>query len=124
MTKSLLQKRWNNLDIIATYAQGFSRGMTLAWNIKKVQMNQFWTTKGTITGHFAYIVTSTIGFITNVYGLHKTLEKLQFIVDLNLCATLTMGNHWIIGGDYNMIKSLEEKKGGIHRLEADNLAFT
>ena len=87
-------------------------------------MTQFWTTKGTITGHFAYICTSTTGFITNVYGPNKATEKLQFIEDLNHCATLTSRSHWIIGGDYNMIKSLAKKKGSICRLGPESLAFT
>ena len=98
--------------------------MVIAWNRNKVEMRQFWVTKGTITGHFAYIGTSTTGFVTNVYGPHKTLEKMQFIADPNHYATLTSGNHWIIGGDYNMIKSFAEKKGGICRLEPKTLSFT
>ena len=87
-------------------------------------MTLFWTTKGTITGRFTYIGTSTTGFVTNVYGQHKKTEKPQFLDDLNHCATLTSGNHWIIGGDYNMIKSLAKKKGGIRRLELESLSFT
>jgi exonuclease III len=72
---SLLQKSWNSLEIIATDAQGFSRGMAIAWNRNEVEMTQFWTTKGTITGHFTYIGTSTIGFVTNVYGRTKQLRS-------------------------------------------------
>ena len=32
-------------------------------------------------------------------------------------------NYWIIGGDFNMITSLEEKKSEMRYLEADILAF-
>lgn len=81
-------------------------------------------TRGTITGHFAYIGSATTGFDTNIYGPHRVPEKIEFIADLNHYATLATWNHWIIGGDYNMIKSLEEKKGGIRQLDTDSIAFT
>ena len=32
-------------------------------------------------------------------------------------------SYWIVGGDFNMITSLTEKKGGPRHLEIDNLAF-
>lgn len=32
-------------------------------------------------------------------------------------------NHWILGGDFNMITTLEEKKGGLRRLDKDAEAF-
>lgn len=109
-TPLLLKKCWNNLDTIAIDAQGFSRGMAITWNRSKVNMTQLWTTKGTIIGNFDYFGTSVIGYVTNVYRSHQTTEKLQLIDDLNHCATLTTGSHWIVGGNYKMIKSLEEKK--------------
>ena len=111
-TRSLLRKSWNNLDSIAIDSQGFSGGLALAWNRNKVQMVQFWVTKRTIKTRFTYIGTTTTGFVTNVYGSYTISEKLQFIADLNYFSNLTVGDHWIIDGDYNMIKSLEEKKGG------------
>ena len=32
-------------------------------------------------------------------------------------------NHWILGGDYNMITNLAEKKGGLRRLDKASEAF-
>jgi len=32
-------------------------------------------------------------------------------------------NHWILGGDYNMITNLAGKKGGLRRLDKDSEAF-
>ena len=32
-------------------------------------------------------------------------------------------NHWILGGDYNVITNLAEKKGGLQRLDKDSEAF-
>ena len=36
---------------------------------------------------------------------------------------LTKGKPWIIGGDFNLIRSLEEKKGGIHQLNPRTETF-
>ena len=32
-------------------------------------------------------------------------------------------NHWILGGDFNMITTLGEKKGGLRKLDKDAEAF-
>lgn len=32
-------------------------------------------------------------------------------------------DHWLMGGDFNIIRSLEEKKGGIRALSGINSAF-
>jgi hypothetical protein len=56
---------------------------------------------------------------------------LLFIVSLCYCyiyvfhfiTLINMNQPWIVGGDFNMITSLEEKKGGIQKLEAESLSF-
>jgi mannosylglycoprotein endo-beta-mannosidase len=42
---------------------------------------------------------------------------------LELIKTLTATPNWILGGDFNMILTLEEKTGGIKRLEQDSGKF-
>jgi len=35
-----------------------------------------------------------------------------------------IGNYfWVLSGDFNLMSTLEEKKGGIKRLDQDNKAF-
>ena len=38
-------------------------------------------------------------------------------------SSLTQHHKWIVGGDFNIIRSLEEKKGGSRRLDRDSDAF-
>ena len=49
--------------------------------------------------------------LTNVYGPQKPEEKLRLLTSLEEL----IGRHpvipWILGGDFNMIRSLLEKKG-------------
>ena len=61
--------------------------------------------------------------ITNVYGPQQIQEKLKMLIDLDEVRQHHGATHWIVGGDYNMITNLAEKKGGLRRLDKDSEAF-
>eukprot|EP00253_Pinus_taeda_P003921 PITA_03921 len=58
----------------------------------------------------------------NVYGPQRMDDKLIFLDSLMDFRERYMEIPWIMGGDFNMIKSLSEKKGGTRTLK-DALAF-
>jgi len=49
--------------------------------------------------------------VTIVYGPQRTHDKLKFLYSLADLRERHAGIPWIMGGDFNMIKSLSEKKG-------------
>jgi len=61
--------------------------------------------------------------VTNVYGPQRIDEKLRFLDSLVDLRGRHEGIPWVMGGDFNMIKSLSEKKGGTRLLTKDSLAF-
>ena len=61
--------------------------------------------------------------ITNVYGPQRIDEKLRFLDSLVDLRSRHAEIPWVMGGDFNMIKSLSEKKGGTRVLNKDSLAF-
>ena len=61
--------------------------------------------------------------VTNVYGPQRIDDKLKFLDSLVDLKDRHAGISWIMGGDFNMIKSLSEKKGGIRTLSKDSLEF-
>lgn len=61
--------------------------------------------------------------VTNVYGPQRLQEKLEMLLDLDEVRQHHGADHWISGGDYNMITNLAEKKGGLRRLDKDSEAF-
>jgi hypothetical protein len=63
------------------------------------------------------------GFLTNVYGPTTPGDKLNFIQNMDRLANLTIDHSWILGGDFNMVCHLEEKRGRTHRLEAESGHF-
>ena len=57
------------------------------------------------------------GTIVNIYGSSAFPQKQEFVNHLRwLTASASEGN-WIIGGDFNLITSLKEKKGGKRMLD-------
>eukprot|EP00253_Pinus_taeda_P029777 PITA_29777 len=61
--------------------------------------------------------------VTNVYSPQRIEDKLKFLealIDLRIRQAVIP---WILGGDFNMIKSLSEKKEGTRVLNKDSLAF-
>lgn len=61
--------------------------------------------------------------ITNVYGPQIPDDKLRLLDSLVERRDRHAGVPWIMGGDFNMIKSLLEKKGGTRTLSKDSIAF-
>jgi exonuclease III len=84
---------------------------------------QPFTTISTITAHFEVIGSNQEGAITNVYGPHNNQDKDIFLQRLELIKTLAATPNWILGGDFNMILTLEEKTGGTKKLEQDSGKF-
>jgi hypothetical protein len=54
-----------------------------------------------------------------VYGPQALEEKRRMILDLENLKKQTNNLHWIMVGDFNIITTLVEKKGGNQRLDRD-----
>eukprot|EP00253_Pinus_taeda_P019478 PITA_19478 len=61
--------------------------------------------------------------ITNVYGPQKQADKLKLLTSLEDLRARYTNMPWIVAGDFNMIRSLSEKKGGTRQLGRDSEAF-
>ena len=44
-------------------------------------------------------------------------EREKFLQNLKAMRTLIPEKPWIVGGDFNLIRSLEEKRGGLRRMD-------
>ena len=61
--------------------------------------------------------------ITNVYGPQHLKDKLRLLTSLEELRERHPVMPWILGGDFNMIRSLTKKKGGTRTLGRDSIAF-
>jgi len=75
------------------------------------------TTKWSISAAYRLTGSNKLGYLTNVYGPASSRDKKAFLRNLEYLATLIEGNRWILGGDFNMTRNLNEKRGGTRHLE-------
>lgn len=53
--------------------------------------------------------------ISGVYGPHIPRKPKEFLKNMQSIRRIIYGTLWIIGGDFNMIRTVGEKKGGVRR---------
>ena len=63
------------------------------------------------------------GSLGNFYGPNIFFEKKDFIYFLSWIKVETKVVNWVIGGDFNLIANLGEKKGGRRTLDKYQEAF-
>jgi exonuclease III len=119
----ILPSCWKQGQGIYIVAMGAAGGLALLWNPNSVTMDNFFTTKWSISTAYRLIGSNKPGYLTNVYGPTNSRDKHAFLRSLEHQATLTEGNRWILGGDFNMICNLMKKEEERDRLEADSGDF-
>jgi exonuclease III len=119
----LLPYCWKQGEATSTIAIGTARGLAILWNTNSLLLENFVTTKWSITADYRRIGSNKPGHLTNVYGPANPRDKQSFLRNLEYLSNLTRHNRWIVGGDSNLICSLEEKKGASRRLDQDSNDF-
>jgi exonuclease III len=100
---------WSNYKSYQMDSKGASGGPTFLWNLTAFILDQGFSTPCTITVHYIAIGSDKEGMITNAYGPQNNQDKDLFLQILAYLGSLAEGKRWIIGGDFNMILTLEEK---------------
>eukprot|EP00253_Pinus_taeda_P029130 PITA_29130 len=92
-----------------------SGGIAVLWNPNEIIMDNWSRMSGTLTGLGRIVGTIQQVAISGVYGPPSPGRKEQFINSFKSIRRLYPEAAWIIGGDFNLFRSLEEKKGGLRR---------
>jgi exonuclease III len=119
----LLPYCWKQGEAVSTVATCTAGGLAILWNTNSMLMENFVTTKWSITADYRLIGSNKPGHLTNVYRPANPRDKQAFLRNLEHLSTLTRHNSRIIGGDYNLICNLDEKKGGSRCLDQDSSDF-
>ena len=106
-----------------TDATSTTGGFVILSNTNAVLLENFLTTKWSITTNYRLIGSNKPGHLTNVYDPTSPRDKHAFLESLSYLSSLTLYNRWTVGGDFNIIRSLEEKQGGSRRLDRDSSNF-
>ena len=108
---SILPKLWRGSQRISIDSIGTSVGLTIAWN-PEVVLHNFLATRCSITANFHILGTVVHGRITNVYGPQLPTQKTAFLAFLHWLVNYQPSNIDILGGDFNLITSLQDRRGG------------
>lgn len=103
---------WPGGLVIAVDAQGASGGLAILWDARIIHLSNIQANKNFIQATFHLSGTNAHGLLTNVYFPQETAQKsqlLNILSELNRDRPLPL---WISGGDFNMIASMDEKRGG------------
>jgi len=115
---------WRGCSVAAVDAQGASGGLAILWDSNQVRLSNFLSTRRAISADFLVIGARGTGHLTNVYGPTAPGEKLDFLNSLEWFNHQNPAKPWLIGGDFNMIKSPSEKRGGRATLDPGQQIFT
>jgi exonuclease III len=119
----LLPYCWKQGRAISIDATGTAGGVAILWNTTALLMENFYSTRWSITAEYRLIGSNKPGHLTNIYGPASPRDKQAFLRSLRHLSGLTEHDRWILGGDFNIIRSLDEKKGGSRRLDQDSHDF-
>ena len=114
---------WKGAMVVARDAEGAAGGFSLLWNPNLVSISNLCTTSFSIFGRFHILGSDIKGVVTNVYGPFQPSKKLAFLSNLGSLKEWVDNDHWLIGGDFNIIRSLEEKKGGVRTISVAATLF-
>jgi exonuclease III len=121
--ETIFQRSWRGCESIHTDSTGASGGLAILWNPNTVTLRRTFLYHWYAHAHFMITGSAQEGDITNVYGPQSQQDKDSLMKRIAHIKTLLSMPNWILGGDFNMILTLEEKKGGTKRLEPDNGKF-
>jgi exonuclease III len=119
----LLPYCWKQGKVVSIDATGTAGGLAILWNTNTIILDNFITTKWSIMADYRLIGSNRPGHLTNVYGPASPRDKQAFLRSLRYVDNLAQHKNKLIGGDFNIIRSLEEKRGGSRRLDRDSEDF-
>eukprot|EP00253_Pinus_taeda_P035504 PITA_35504 len=113
--EEILNKIKLRYEQVTIDAKGSAGGIAVIWNPAEV-VTEWWIGMPRIlTGRFRLIGKSEWVAISAVYGPHTRADRRLFLNQLEKLRNMHQEQRWILAGDFNLITSREEKKGGISR---------
>ena len=90
------------------------------WNPRVVDLFDFTTNQFSLLAAFQVLGMVTQGFLTNIYGPPCSKQKMNFLESLRMLKLEAGIKPWFLGGDFNLVRNLDEKKGGIQKFNHAN----
>ena len=110
-------------EVMAIDARGTSGGIAILWNGAEIVADRWIGLPRILTATFRQIGAEERILISTVYGPPIPGERATFLQNIRNLSTMHREKYWLIGGDFNIILNLLEKKGGIRREEPEMTLF-
>eukprot|EP00253_Pinus_taeda_P035515 PITA_35515 len=117
--REILNKNRSSYEMMGLDAIGRAGGLIIIWNPEEIHFSNWMSLPRILSGTASIVGTKEEVIITGVYGPHIQNEKENFLKNLKALRCLIPGKQWIVGGDFNLIKTLDEKRGGTRRMDKD-----
>eukprot|EP00253_Pinus_taeda_P036718 PITA_36718 len=121
--ENISKKLGKQMEYLETASSGWEGGLAILWNPQILQLISSEAARSHISIEVQMVGNPTTYLCTNVYGPQKLEAKLLWLRALSNLQQRYPQAKAIFGGDFNMITSLREKKGGIKSLNRDSETF-
>eukprot|EP00253_Pinus_taeda_P004972 PITA_04972 len=115
--EEIINKNKLQFEVMGQDAIGSTGGLAILWNPNDVILEGWTSMTSILTGIGRIVGTNEKVVILGVYGPPTPGEKENFMQKMKAIHRIYPEPAWIIGGDFNLIRSLEEKKGGIRKAD-------
>eukprot|EP00253_Pinus_taeda_P013029 PITA_13029 len=116
--EKLIDRYKMHYEVMGQDAIGSAGGIAILWNPDDIILDSWTSMRGILTGLGRIVGTREQVVISGVYGPSSPGEKENFLNYIQSIRRIYSDVDWIIGGDFNLIRSLEEKKGGIRKSDS------
>ena len=111
--EGIINKSKVQYEVMGQDAIGSVGGIAILWNPNEIIFEDWISMTRILTGIGRIVGTKERVVISGIYGPHIPGERENFIKNMQIVQRIYPETTWIVGGDFNLIRSLEEKKGGI-----------
>ena len=119
-----IHSKWlSRFEFLEVKVEDTAGGILTLWNPKKINVIDAEASRNYLSVVIQPVGVAETFLVTNFYGPQRIDDKLRLLESLIDLRKKQTSIPWIMGGDFNMIKSLSEKKGGTRVLKKDSSAF-
>lgn len=108
--QSIIQSFKLQYEVMEIDSAGMAGGLAILWNATEVIADGWISFPRIMTGNFRLLGSEEIILISAVYGPPIPGERVDFLQNIRTLSTMHQEKYWLLGGDFNMILNLSEKK--------------
>lgn len=123
LIEKLRIKLGRNFEVLEIESKGREGGLATFWDTKRYQLVAAEESKNYLALEMLLTGNSSSFLCSNIYSPQRLDDKLDFLDSLKQLMERHPKENCILGGDFNMITSLMEKKGGLRKLNRDGEQF-